>query len=182
MNFLQDIDKTWTLFLDRDGVINKKIENGYVLNIEMFKFLNGVLEGLSLLAKIFNKIIIVTNQRGIGKGLMSEKDLNKIHDYMLKEITSNGGRIDAIFYCPHDYEKQKCNCRKPNIGMALNAKKLFPEINFKKSIVIGDSLIDMEFAKNIGAIGIYVGNKIYSEQISFRNLKNFAEYVFTYNK
>ncbi len=158
VSFPKNIDRSWTLFLDRDGVINKKIENGYVLNVQMFEFIEDVLEALPILSNIFGRIVVVTNQRGIGRGLMSEKDLEDIHKFMLEKITDAGGRIDAIFYCPHDYEKEQCNCRKPKIGMALKAKEMFPEIDFKKSIVIGDSLSDMEFAINIGGIGIFISD------------------------
>ena len=78
------INKDWTLFLDRDGVINKKIENNYVRNWSQFEFIEGVIEALKILRNIFGKIIIVTNQRGIGKGLMTENDLYKIHENMIK--------------------------------------------------------------------------------------------------
>lgn len=179
LSFLQNIDNSWTLFLDRDGVINKRIENGYVLNLNMFEFIDGVLESLSLLSEIFRRIIVVTNQRAIGKGLMTEEDLKQIHNYMLREITSSGGRIDAIFYCPHDYEKEICSCRKPSIGMALKAKRMFPDIEFKKSIVVGDSQTDMEFAKNIGAVSVYVGNENLSDHsiLKFKNLKDFSNFL-----
>jgi len=170
------IDKEWTLFLDRDGVINEKIENGYVLNIQMFKFLDNVLPAFPILSQIFGKIIVVTNQRGIGKNLMSIEDLESIHRFMLREIQKAHGRIDAIFYCPHDYEKEECNCRKPKIAMALKAKAMFPDIDLKKSIVVGDSKSDMEFAKNIGAIGVCIGENISGDFdiFYFRDLKAFA--------
>ncbi len=174
MSFPKNIDRSWTLFLDRDGVINKKIENGYVLNVQMFEFIEGVLEALPILSNIFGRIVVVTNQRGIGRGLMSEKDLEDIHKFMLEKITDAGGRIDAIFYCPHDYEKEQCNCRKPKIGMALKAKEMFPEIDFKKSIVIGDSLSDMEFAINMGGTGIYLGDDI-SPNFNFPKFKRLKE-------
>jgi len=179
LSFLEDIDRSWTLFLDRDGIINRKIENGYVLNLQMFEFIEGALEALSILAKIFNRIIIVTNQRGIGKGLMSEKDLENIHNYMLKKVVQARGRIDAIFYCPHDYEKEQCNCRKPKIGMALKAKEIFPEIDFRKTIVVGDSLSDMEFAIGIGGIGIYVSNNMPNNlnYLQFENLKEMVKFL-----
>jgi len=179
LSFLEDIDRSWTLFLDRDGIINRKIENGYVLNLQMFEFIEGALEALSILANIFNRIIVVTNQRGIGKGLMSEKDLENIHNYMLKKVVQARGRIDAIFYCPHDYEKEQCNCRKPKIGMALKAKEIFPEIDFRKTIVVGDSLSDMEFAIGIGGIGVYVGKDMTHNLnfLRFENLKEMAKFL-----
>ena len=174
---LSKIDKSWTLFLDRDGVINEKIENGYVLDVNMFKFLDGVLEAFKILNQIFGKIIIVTNQRGIGKGLMTEEDLEAIHSFMLDKIHENMGRVDAIFYCPHDYEKEECSCRKPKTGMALSAKNIFPDIEFEKSIVVGDSKSDMEFAKNIGAVGVFLKDDVLMDQdiFYFKSLKAFAD-------
>ncbi len=172
-----NIDKSWTLFLDRDGVINKKIENDYVRNWKQFKFLPGVVEALKILDNIFGKIIIVTNQRGIGRGLMTHKDLADIHNKMLKNFETNGIKIAKIYYCPHDYEKEVCNCRKPKIGMAIMAKKDYPEIDFSKSIMVGDSLSDMEFAKNAGMIGVAVNNSNLSKEdfIYFDSLNDFAK-------
>ena len=156
-----------TLFLDRDGVINKKIENDYVRNWGQFELLPNVIEALKILNNLFNRIIIVTNQRGIGRGLMSEKDLEEIHKNMLSIFEKEGIKIDKIYYCPHDYEKEACNCRKPKIGMALQAKKDFPDINFKNSIMVGDSLSDVEFGRNAGMKSILIGN-------DFKDLYDFA--------
>jgi len=111
--------------------------------------------------------------------LMSVKDLENIHNYMLKKVVQARGRIDAIFYCPHDYEKEQCNCRKPKIGMALKAKEIFPEIDFRKTIVVGDSLSDMEFAIGIGGIGVYVGKDMTHNLnfLRFENLKEMAKFL-----
>ena len=152
------VDKTWTLFLDRDGVINKKIENDYVRSIEQFELIDGVLEALKKLSQVFGRIIIVTNQRGIGRDLMTEEDLHHIHNHMLSVFKENGIKIDAIYYCPHDHEKEKCNCRKPNIGMGLKAKEDFKDIDFSKSIMVGDSKEDMEFASNLGMYSILISS------------------------
>ena len=138
-----------TLFLDRDGVINRRIINGYVTRSEDFRFLPNVLESLALLASKFSHIFIVTNQQGIGKGIFDEKDLEKIHHYMLAEITRAGGRIDKIYFSPHLENENNPN-RKPNIGMALLAKRDFPNIDFSHSIMVGDSLNDMLFGKKAG--------------------------------
>jgi D-glycero-D-manno-heptose 1,7-bisphosphate phosphatase len=148
------VDKSWTLFLDRDGVINEK-KNDYVKNISEFSFINDAIEALSMLSSLFGNIIVVTNQRGVGKGLMSENDLNIIHTRMQDLVLMGGGRIDKIYYCTGVPETSFC--RKPNIGMALKAKNDFPEIDFEKSIIIGDSKSDMEFGKRLNMKTVFVG-------------------------
>src|SRR5437868_5123050 len=93
------VDSSWTLFLDRDGVINKELPGDYVKRWEEFKFEPGVLEALSKLAELFPRIIIITNQRGVGIGRMTEDDLKSLHHQMIREINVAGGRIDDILYC-----------------------------------------------------------------------------------
>ncbi len=154
-----NINRKWTLFLDRDGVINKKIENDYVRSWEQFKFNDGVIDALSILRKIFGNIIIVTNQRGVGKGLMTEKELININEKMKSILKENGIVIDGIYYCIHDYEKEHCNCRKPKIGLALKALTDMPFIDFNRSIVCGDSLSDIQFGKKLGAVTVYINEK-----------------------
>lgn len=155
------IDRSWSLFLDRDGVINKKIDNDYVRRWEQFEFLPGILEAIDLLSGRFGKIIIVTNQRGIGRKLMTKEDLDKIHTLMLEKIQSAGGRIDKIYYCPH-LDEDNCNCRKPRTGLALQAKKDFPGIDFKKAVMVGDSQRDMEMGRKLGMITMLVAHPKYT--------------------
>lgn len=150
------IDTSWTLFLDRDGVINKKLEGNYVKIIDEFEFLPYALEAIKLFSSRFHKVVIVTNQQGISKRLMTEDDLNKVHQYLLQEVQNFGGRIDAIYHAPQ-LAKENSIMRKPNIGMALKAKEEFPSIDFKKSIMVGDSISDMEFAKNANMFGVLIG-------------------------
>lgn len=142
-----DLSNCDTLFLDRDGVINRLLINDYVKTWNDFEFLPGVLAALKILNSHFKHIIIVTNQRGVGKGLMSEKALLEIHERMMEEIGKCGGRIDKIYYCTDILESSPN--RKPNIGMALRAKVDFPDINFKNSIMIGDSESDMIFGNKL---------------------------------
>ena len=142
-------DQTWTLFLDRDGVLNKNIDGGYVLDWEQFEFIDGVLETMPKLAKIFSKIIVVTNQQCIAKGLLTVETLNEIHQNMMNMIELNGGRIDAVYYAP-DMESDTNNLRKPKNGMALLSKTDFPDIDFTKSVMVGDKLSDMKFGKSVG--------------------------------
>lgn len=153
------IDKSWTLFLDRDGVINRKLENDYVKQWTEFEFLPGVLEAIPLLNRVFGRVLIVTNQQGIGKGLMSKDALEAIHAKMLAQIAEHGGKIDRIYYCPHR-EEQHSNYRKPNIGMALHARKDFDELNLKKSFMLGDTLTDMHFGRKAGMKTVIITNDI----------------------
>ncbi|MGL6269805.1 MAG: HAD-IIIA family hydrolase, partial [Chitinophagaceae bacterium] len=99
MLHLQLIDKDWTLFLDRDGVINYEKEADYIRNPGEFRFYEGVPEAIKIFAQKFGRIFVVTNQKGIGKGLMTEKDLKDIHDFMMTAIIQQGGRIDHIYFC-----------------------------------------------------------------------------------
>lgn len=137
-----------TLFLDRDGVINKKLEGRYVRNFSEFEFLPGVLNAISQLSKIFVRIVIVTNQQGIAKGIMSENDLNVLHAQMKDSIKSSGGKIDKIYFCPC-LASEKCECRKPKPGMIQQAVKDFPDIIIKKSYLVGDSDSDIEAGKKM---------------------------------
>lgn len=151
---LTQIDNSWTLFLDRDGVINHEKYQDYVYNYDEFIFYDGVLEALKLFAGRFGRIIITTNQRGIGKGLMTEADLHQIHARMLQDIAATGGRIDKIYYCT-SLDNDHPN-RKPNPGMAWEAIKDFPEIDLQKSLIIGNNISDMEFGRNAGMHTVFV--------------------------
>ncbi|MBN2638637.1 MAG: HAD-IIIA family hydrolase [Bacteroidales bacterium] len=155
-DFIRRIDKNWTLFLDRDGVINERIVGGYVADYKEFHFLNGVPEAIASFSKFFGKIIIVTNQQGVGKGLMTEEQVNEIHQSMLEDIKQRGGRIDAFYFCP-DLKDKPDNCRKPGIKMAEQAKDNFPEIEFSKSIMVGDTFTDIGFGKNAGMFTVFAG-------------------------
>ncbi|RFS26501.1 HAD-IIIA family hydrolase [Chitinophaga silvatica] len=143
-----------TLFLDRDGVINEEIKDGYVLSPEMFKFSEGVLSAMPLLASRFNRILIVTNQRCIGKGLLTISGLTEIHRQMLEQIKLHGGRIDQIYFCP-DLDNTS-PCRKPATGMAMQAKNEYPDIDFNSAIMVGNTLSDMQFGKSMGMKTIFI--------------------------
>ena len=181
-HFLYDVDSSWTLFLDRDGVINQKFDMDYVKNVSEFEFENGAVEAIYRLTDQFYKIIIVTNQQGIGKGLMTHEDLRKIHQYMLHEIENAHGRIDQIYYSP-DLDHTDSYYRKPSPGMAYLAQNDFPQIDFQKSIMVGDSLTDLVFGKSVGMKTVFIGttglginNKladlICSGLLEFSRLKN----------
>jgi D-glycero-alpha-D-manno-heptose 1-phosphate guanylyltransferase len=150
------------LFLDRDGVINKHLPGDYVKNIAQFEFLPGVLEALVQFSYFFTHIVVVTNQQGIGKGLYTEEDLHVVHTFMLEKITEAGGQIDAVYFCP-SLEKNNDPCRKPNVGMGLQAQLEFPDIDFKQSVMIGDSMSDMQFGRNLGMFTIWISSEEHKE-------------------
>lgn len=151
------VDNSWTLFLDRDGVINKKL-NGYVTNINEFEFLPGAIEAISEATDLFGRIIVVTNQQCIGKEIISHSDLQSIHNFMIKHIEDSRGYIDQIFYCPNLVSEESPN-RKPNPGMGLAAKEMFPDINFKKSIMIGDSPSDITFGNTLSMVTVRIADQ-----------------------
>lgn len=151
---LKTIDNSWTLFLDRDGVINFERNNDYVKAWEEFKFYDEIIKALPLLAAKFKTIVITTNQKGVGRGIMTEESLQNIHHNMVNEIVKLGGRIDHIFYCT-DLDNNSIN-RKPQPGMALQAKEKFPSIDFTKSIMVGNRTSDMEFGRNAGLHTVFL--------------------------
>jgi D-glycero-D-manno-heptose 1,7-bisphosphate phosphatase len=147
-----------TLFLDRDGVINVKLDGQYVRNTVEFEFMIGAESAISKLSKIFNRILIVTNQQGIAKEIMSDNDLGFLHEYMLLELKKNGGVIDKVYYCPH-LAAENCSCRKPNPGMIQQAIIDFPEIKIEDSYLIGDSDTDILAGNKMGLITVKVDNE-----------------------
>ncbi|MGB8799216.1 MAG: HAD family hydrolase [Candidatus Acidiferrales bacterium] len=137
------------VFLDRDGVINQSPPEGdYITRWVDFHILPGVAEGIALLNRAGFSAIVVTNQRGVAKGLMSEVDLQKMHERMTDELARAGANIDATLYCPHDIEA-RCDCRKPAPGMLLSAARLHG-IDLRASWMIGDSDNDVEAGHSAG--------------------------------
>ena len=136
-------------FLDRDGVLNEKQPQGqYVTNPNSFKWKQGALEGLKILKDNNFQVVLVTNQAGIGRGLFSEEQLNKIHQKMCQDAKDNGGEIEYIYFCPHHWE-DNCDCRKPKPGMFFKAQKdLY--IDLPKTYFIGDDIRDGEAALAAG--------------------------------
>lgn len=151
---LKRTGRDWTLFLDRDGVINNEIVGRYVLNWDEFIFSDGSLEAIRLLSQRFGKIVVVSNQRGVGRQLMTEDDLLSIHQKMKEEVTTAGGRIDAIYYCTE--KDDKCFFRKPNPGMAFRALRDLPGIDLSKSIMVGNKPSDMRFGRSAGMFTVFV--------------------------
>jgi D-glycero-alpha-D-manno-heptose 1-phosphate guanylyltransferase len=151
---LSNIDPNWTLFLDRDGVINQERANDYVQHWEQFIFNSGVLHTFKTLSDHFGRVFVVSNQRGVGRGIMTEAALQSIHLEMQREVAIVGGRIDKIYYCT-DVDAKSFH-RKPNPGMALQAKKDFDAIDFSKSIMVGNKPSDMRFGRAAGMFTVFV--------------------------
>ena len=135
------------LFLDRDGVINAKIEGDYVRHWSQFEFLPAIADWIRIFNALDFLVIVVTNQRGIALGKMTEADVETIHELMKHELSSRGARIDDIYTCPHGEEC--CDCRKPKPGMIYKARQKW-DIDLSGSLLIGDSDSDADLAAACG--------------------------------
>ena len=172
------------LFLDRDGVINLRAPGDYVRTPEMFVPTEGLEEAMPLLAEHFGRILVVTNQAGIGKGLMTEQDLAAVHQKMFDFVEAAGGRIDRVYHCPHTKDAG-CSCRKPATGMAWLALADFPEIDFNNAWLVGDSASDIRFGQALGMHTALISGKIEEAEelatmkIDFRfdSLLHFARFI-----
>jgi histidinol-phosphate phosphatase family protein len=164
------------LFLDRDGVLNRRLPNDYIKYLSEWHWEKKVLEALAIAAQHFSPIVVLTNQQGIGKQLMTANDLQQIHQHLCTEAQKNGGRIDAIYHCPH-LATDICSCRKPEIGMVQQAQKDFPFIDLSTAIMVGDSVSDMVMAERAGMKSVYVHNNdpIPSQLLSSSNTSFFAK-------
>lgn len=144
-----------TVFLDRDGVLNQKMpEASYVRSLDDFHVLPGVPEAIARLNKAGLRVIVVSNQRGIALGLYTAADVQAIHSGFQRILNSHSAHIDAFFICPHD--RNQCNCRKPLSGLFDQAATQFTNITAETSVMIGDSLVDMEFARRLGMTAILI--------------------------
>lgn len=148
------IDKEWTLFLDRDGVLNHDKVGSYIFTPGEFRFYEGVPVAIRLLRQKFGRLIIATNQRGVGRGLMSVADLDAVHHKMKLGLEAEGATPDAIFYASAVDNNDPL--RKPNPGMATLAKKQFPDIDFTRSVMVGNNLSDMQFGRNAGMYCVFL--------------------------
>ena len=148
-----------TIFLDRDGVINKEIN--YLSKIEDFEFIDGVFEALLYFQRLKYEMIIVSNQSGIARGYFTEDDYQEITLWMLSKFKAKNIHILDVFHCPHG-PKSKCNCRKPSPGMLIKAKEIY-DINMENSWMIGDKETDVLAANNAGIVNTILvrsGHKI----------------------
>ena len=164
---------TKTIFLDRDGVINK--EKNYLFKISEFEFIDGIFDACRYFISMNYNIIVITNQSGIGRGLFSLDSFNKIMRYVEESFKKHEIEISKIYYCPHHPEdgigkyKKDCDCRKPKPGMILKASKEL-EIDLSKSILVGDSIRDI----NAGLSAEIKNNFLITHKVTPYSKKNIA--------
>jgi len=147
------------VFIDRDGTINE--QRGYINHISRFALLPGVGEAISLLNKNNHIVVVTSNQSGVARGYFPIQLVKEIHEFMELKLTKNNAHVDGIYFCPHypdgvvpEYSRE-CSCRKPNVGLIKQAEVEL-DIDMETSYVIGDRLLDIEFAHNANLPGILV--------------------------
>jgi D-glycero-D-manno-heptose 1,7-bisphosphate phosphatase len=144
-----------TVFIDRDGVINRKMPEGhYVTRPDEFEILPGVPEAILALNQAGLLVLVVSNQRGIALGFYTTDDVTAIHKQLSSILAHYGAHIDGFYFCPHD--NNQCDCRKPGTGLFEQAMREFPSITPQTSIMIGDSLSDIEAGQALGMATIFI--------------------------
>jgi histidinol-phosphate phosphatase family protein len=143
------------IFLDRDGVLNEKMPEGrYVASWADFHLLPGVPEAIVRLNRAGLRVLVVSNQRGIARGLYTATDIDAIHSAFQVVLDAHGAHVDGFYFCPHD--EGECNCRKPLPGLFDQAAKDFPAIEAINSAMIGDSISDIEFGRRLGMLTVFI--------------------------
>lgn len=140
------------IFLDRDGVINQRVTGGYVTAWDQFQFIEGIDKALAILSGWGLPIIVVSNQACVGKGLLSESRLQGMTRRFAAVLELAGGRIDAVYYCPHKPD-DACGCRKPKPGLLEQASRDW-RIDLSQSVLVGDSPSDLEAAAAVNCRAI----------------------------
>lgn len=165
------------VFLDRDGVINRKLPEGrYVTSVSEFEFLPGVSEALSILSRLGFLLVVVTNQRGIARGYMTDADLNRIHEFMERDLAQHGVVLSGIYCCPHE-EFEGCSCRKPQPGLILDAIRDL-KIDPGCSYMVGDSPSDIAAGRGAGTRTVRIGKEDDSAaDMVFPSLFDFAVFL-----
>lgn len=149
------------VFLDRDGVINRKPPEGeYISKWEEFHPLPDAEQAIATLNASGRIVIVITNQRGVALGLYTEADVRSLHFELQRHLSGFFAHIDAFYYCPHD--RNQCNCRKPLTGLFEQAFQDFPQASLANSILIGDSLSDIQAARRLSLPSIFIaGDPLY---------------------
>jgi heptosyltransferase-2 len=142
----------FTIFLDRDGTLNQ--DYGYIRSCDQFELFPGVAEALARLKQAGARLIVVTNQSGVARGLFSIGDLDAIHEKLSRLLGEAGAALDAVYYCPH-HPDDSCECRKPNTGLIERAVRE-RQVDLSRCYLIGDHARDIELAKRVGSRSILV--------------------------
>ena len=166
------MEKNKVVFLDRDGTIN--VDYGYVYKTEDLSFIPGALDGLKKLCSAGYKLIIITNQSGIGRKYFSINDYNKFNEFFLNKLFINGIKIASVYYCPH-IEEDNCDCRKPKLGLFKKAIREF-NVDLDNSIAIGDKERDLCICESTNIKGILIGDNS-NKYFSCNNLNDAADYI-----
>lgn len=143
------------VFLDRDGVLNRKGGPYYIFREEDLILNNGVIEALQYFSEKDYLLIVVTNQGGIAKGSFTSEQLERLHDNMISELAASGITLTAIYYCPHHPDISDCECRKPG-SLMFEKAILEHDIDRENSFMIGDSVIDIQASEKAGIKGILI--------------------------
>jgi D-glycero-D-manno-heptose 1,7-bisphosphate phosphatase len=147
-----------TAFLDRDGTINQSPPEGeYVISPDEVRLLDGAAEAIRLLNEHPAKVVVVTNQRGIALGRMSEADLTRVNDRLVELLSREGARLDAIFHCPH--HEGTCECRKPGTGMFERAAREVEGVALTGAAMVGDTARDVEAGRRLGLTTVRIGSR-----------------------
>jgi len=149
-----------TVFLDRDGTLNE--DTGYIASPEELTLFPGVAKAIARLNHEGARVILITNQSGVARGLLTLSDVDAIHHKLKMDLQTEGGWLDAIYFCPH-HPDEGCRCRKPNPGMIEQAQATM-EMVLSRSYVLGDKYLDMALAQNIDAMGVLVTTSSYSHE------------------
>jgi D-glycero-D-manno-heptose 1,7-bisphosphate phosphatase len=165
------------VFLDRDGVINRKLPGDrYVTAPSEFQLLPGVAEALAIMRELGFLLVVTTNQRGVGRGFMTPEDLDRVHLHMEKELAKHGIRFDGVYHCPHR-RREACSCRKPEPGMLLAAGKEL-SLDLANSYMAGDSATDIEAGRRAGAHTVLIGDGDKGNaEAKFSSLLDFALFM-----
>ncbi len=168
----------YTLFLDRDGVINEPIVDDYARKPADFILCEGAIDALNELKVIFKRVIVVTNQQGVGRGVMSERDLEDVHLKMYDSMKDAGVEyFDAAFFAPYLRDANH-TWRKPSNGMYMKTLDYFDDLDFDKAIMVGDSPGDMALADTVGLLKVKISNPQFNfdnQDVQFDSLKAFVD-------
>ncbi|MCK5780172.1 MAG: D-glycero-beta-D-manno-heptose 1,7-bisphosphate 7-phosphatase [Psychrilyobacter sp.] len=162
------------VFLDRDGNINVEVD--YLHKVEDFKFIEGAIDAIKIFKELGYLVVVVTNQSGVARGYYDESSVLELHNHLQNEVKLIGGDIDGFYYCPHHPEKgigsykKKCDCRKPEPGMFYSAKRDL-NIDFSKSIMVGDKISDVKGGMNLGMRSILVKTGHGMDEVSKLNFQ-----------